>query len=93
MAVDPSWIAALTGAAVVGAGAARTIYRFNTRRIAQSRRERLTYEKVWGTPELRDDSGVVYQQAEPGLDERTTALEDAHATHRNHPPGRTRLAK
>lgn len=84
--VDPNWVVAIISAGGAGVGAAAWYRRATAKRRRRQAEYRTLWQAVFGTPELRDESGVVYQAAEAGIDQRVDQLEGAFYGHVNHPP-------
>lgn len=86
VSIDPNWVIAILTAGTAGVGAAGW-YR---RATAKRKRRQVEYRTLWrdfyGQPELRDEAGVVYQEAEQGIYQRVEALEGAFYGHSSHPP-------
>jgi len=84
--VDPNWVVAICTSGAAGVGAWRW-YRVGTAKRKRRQAEyRTLWQAVFGKPELRDDTGVVYEPAELGIDQRIDQLEGAFYGHREHPP-------
>ncbi len=84
--VDPNWIVAVVSAAGAGVGAATWYARSSVKRKRRQAEYRTLWQAVFGKPELRDETGVVYENAEAGIDQRIDQLEGAFYGHVNHPP-------